>query len=240
MLVWRFVEDSRQTFGRRVESISKDNMEMLQRYSWPGNVRELRNLVERAVIGAKGPDLTITLPQTSSSNSVQRSVKLVRCGEGAHQGGAREHEMEDSWRRWRGRSTRAQSHDPRDAHGQTGAAPPASLTPTFRAPSAIQGICVRRLLADLGQHIGQKVEPDRQHSDIEPTGRAAGTSGALDPCVVRLAVALAPPARGTNQLVHALRLLASPTRIEPGCLGCRVWIEDNERALRALCGGVGH
>ena len=32
--------------------------------------------------------------------------------------------------------------------------------------------------------------------------------------------------RGTNQLVHALRLLASPTRIEPGCLGCRVWTEE--------------
>ena len=75
MLVWRFVEDFSASFGRRVESISKDNMEMLQRYSWPGNVRELRNLVERAVIGAKGPDLTIALPQTSS-NSARRSVRL--------------------------------------------------------------------------------------------------------------------------------------------------------------------
>ena len=75
MLVWRFVEDFSATFGKRVESISKDNMEMLQRYSWPGNVRELRNLVERAVIGAKGPDLTIALPQTSS-NSARRSVRL--------------------------------------------------------------------------------------------------------------------------------------------------------------------
>ena len=46
--------------------------------------------------------------------------------------------------------------------------------------------------------------------------------------MVRLAVALVPPARGTTQVVHALRLLASPTRIEPGCLGCRVWTEDSE------------
>ena len=46
--------------------------------------------------------------------------------------------------------------------------------------------------------------------------------------MVRLAVALVPPARGTTQVVHALRFLASPTRIEPGCLGCRVWTEDNE------------
>ena len=48
--------------------------------------------------------------------------------------------------------------------------------------------------------------------------------------MVRLAVALAAPARGTEQLVHALRLLASPTSIEPGCLGCRVWTEDSEES----------
>jgi quinol monooxygenase YgiN len=48
--------------------------------------------------------------------------------------------------------------------------------------------------------------------------------------VVRLAVALVAPAAGANQVVHALRLLASPTRIEPGCLGCRVWTEDSEES----------
>ena len=37
---------------------------------------------------------------------------------------------------------------------------------------------------------------------------------------------LAAPACGTQQLVHALRFLASPIRIEPGCLGCRVWVDD--------------
>jgi quinol monooxygenase YgiN len=48
--------------------------------------------------------------------------------------------------------------------------------------------------------------------------------------VVRLAVALSAPACGTNQVVHALRLLASSTRVEPGCLGCRVWTEESEGA----------
>jgi len=76
MLVWRFVEDFSSAFGKRVESISKDNMEMLQRYAWPGNVRELRNLVERAVIGATGPRLTIALPETSAA-AARRSVKLA-------------------------------------------------------------------------------------------------------------------------------------------------------------------
>ena len=41
----------------------KDKMDVLQRYAWPGNVRELRNVVERAMIVANGPRLTIALPQ---------------------------------------------------------------------------------------------------------------------------------------------------------------------------------
>ena len=93
MLVWRFVEEFSKAFGKRIESISKDNIEMLQRYAWPGNVRELRNLVERAVIGANGPRLTIALPQTSGRrHATQRQARRRR--EGAHQGRARQH-------RWR-------------------------------------------------------------------------------------------------------------------------------------------
>ena len=76
VLVWHFVEEFSQALGKRVESITKDNIETLQRYSWPGNVRELRNVVERAVIGASGPRLTIALPQSSAA-SARRSVKLA-------------------------------------------------------------------------------------------------------------------------------------------------------------------
>ena len=50
--------------------------------------------------------------------------------------------------------------------------------------------------------------------------------------MVRLAVVLAAPARGTKQLVHTFRLLASPTSLEPGCLGCRVWTEDHDACVR--------
>ena len=138
MLVWRFVEEFSKAFGKRIESITKDNMEMLQRYAWPGNVRELRNLVERAVIGANGPRLTIALPQRfRRRRATQRQAG--RRGEGAHQGRARQHQVADSRRRRRRRSAGAQSHDPRDAHGEAGAPAPAPLTPAFRAPSAIRG-----------------------------------------------------------------------------------------------------
>ena len=75
MLVWRFVEDFSKVCGKRIESIPNENMELLQRYAWPGNVRELRNLVERAMIGANGPRLTISLPQSPAA-AARRSVRL--------------------------------------------------------------------------------------------------------------------------------------------------------------------
>jgi len=76
LLVWRFVEEFSKAFGRRVDSIDKDNLAALQRYSWPGNIRELRNVVERAMIVATTPRLTIPLPLASAA-SAKRSSRLV-------------------------------------------------------------------------------------------------------------------------------------------------------------------
>jgi formate hydrogenlyase transcriptional activator len=75
-MVWRFVEEFSKAFGKRVDSISKESLAALQQYAWPGNVRELRNVVERAMIVATGPRLTISVP-SSSSVATRRSPKLV-------------------------------------------------------------------------------------------------------------------------------------------------------------------
>ena len=52
-----------QRFSRRndkpIETIPSEDMEELTRYHWPGNARELENLIERAVILARGPVLRI-------------------------------------------------------------------------------------------------------------------------------------------------------------------------------------
>ncbi len=74
-LVWRFVEEFATTFGKHVDAISDSSMAALQRYSWPGNVRELRNIVERAMITANGPKLTITPPH-STAPAGRHSTKL--------------------------------------------------------------------------------------------------------------------------------------------------------------------
>ena len=75
LLVWRFVEEFSNAFGKRIDVIPRDNMAMLQQYTWPGNIRELRNVVERAMIVASGPRLTLALP-TSTTAATKRSVKL--------------------------------------------------------------------------------------------------------------------------------------------------------------------
>jgi transcriptional regulator with GAF, ATPase, and Fis domain len=75
-LVWRFVEEFSKAFGKRIDSISKEDMAELQQYSWPGNIRELRNVVERAMIVGTGPRLTFVLPAPSVA-STRRSQRLV-------------------------------------------------------------------------------------------------------------------------------------------------------------------
>ncbi len=78
LLVWRFVEEFSKAFGKRIDAIPRENMAELQRYTWPGNIRELRNVVERAMIVATGPRLTIALPQsTSSSAATRRTTRLT-------------------------------------------------------------------------------------------------------------------------------------------------------------------
>lgn len=67
LLVWRFVIEFSKSFGKRIDAISAETMETLQRHSWPGNIRELRNVIERAMIVATGPRLTIALPSSSVS-----------------------------------------------------------------------------------------------------------------------------------------------------------------------------
>jgi transcriptional regulator with GAF, ATPase, and Fis domain len=75
VLLCAFVDECAKTIGKRIESISKDQITMLQRYLWPGNVRELRNVVERAVIVSRGERLVIEPPRVRSTGH-RRSVHL--------------------------------------------------------------------------------------------------------------------------------------------------------------------
>jgi len=78
-LVWQFVDEFSRTFGKRIDSIPRKDMEALQHYAWPGNIRELRNVVERAMIIANGTRLNIQLPARSEAAgpAARRSLKMA-------------------------------------------------------------------------------------------------------------------------------------------------------------------
>jgi PAS domain S-box-containing protein len=45
--------------GKRIKSIEKRTLDLLQSYHWPGNIRELQNVIERAVILCDGEVLSV-------------------------------------------------------------------------------------------------------------------------------------------------------------------------------------
>lgn len=61
LLAEQFLDRFNRKHERRAR-LSDDDREGLRRYAWPGNVRELQNVIERAVITAKGSALRLDLP----------------------------------------------------------------------------------------------------------------------------------------------------------------------------------
>ncbi|MBK5275401.1 MAG: sigma 54-interacting transcriptional regulator [Desulfuromonadales bacterium] len=59
LLVNHFVEKFNKKIGKKINSVSKDTLHMLQDYHWPGNVRELESVIERSVITSQGTTLQV-------------------------------------------------------------------------------------------------------------------------------------------------------------------------------------
>jgi len=58
-LVHHLVGILQEELGYAAEGISDEAIALLQRYQWPGNVRELRNVLERALIMARGRTIQV-------------------------------------------------------------------------------------------------------------------------------------------------------------------------------------
>ena len=65
LLSWTFVKEFSNSMGKPIDEIAEVSMATLLAYPWPGNIRELRNVIERAMILARGPTLYIKLGQTT-------------------------------------------------------------------------------------------------------------------------------------------------------------------------------
>lgn len=52
-LVIHFIKKFNQEYGRRINDITKEALDILKAHDWPGNVRELENIIGRAIINMK-------------------------------------------------------------------------------------------------------------------------------------------------------------------------------------------
>ena len=71
LLVDYFVAKFNKKTGKKIDTVSKDTLNVLQEYDWPGNVRELESIIERAVITSQGTGLQI----------LDRFVNSLKAGE---------------------------------------------------------------------------------------------------------------------------------------------------------------
>ena len=93
-LVWHFIREFSEQFGKRIDSIAPSTgWPQLTQYPWPGNIRELRNVVERAMVVAGGPQLSIRIP-SAVARSDSRSAEARRT--------SRRRTSIKCWRAWDG------------------------------------------------------------------------------------------------------------------------------------------
>ncbi len=109
---------------KRIDSVERASIEALTRYDWPGNVRELRNVLERAMILAPGPTLSVAPPHSAlvtpaAERGGPGEPGLARRRARTHPARARGRQLESSRRQRCGRSAGAQADDARSPHRQT-------------------------------------------------------------------------------------------------------------------------
>ncbi len=83
LLAKHFLELSARELKCAKPRLTRAAVAKLQNYDWPGNVRELRNVIERAVILARGGALTFDLPMGTQPAPPSRSAPEVPSPAGA-------------------------------------------------------------------------------------------------------------------------------------------------------------
>jgi transcriptional regulator with GAF, ATPase, and Fis domain len=77
LLVQAFIEQYSKKLGKRITSIQKETMKVLQDYPWPGNVRELESIIERAIILCPGPMLQLADKLEISSPPLSSTLRTL-------------------------------------------------------------------------------------------------------------------------------------------------------------------
>ena len=80
LLVGHFIRKLTASMNKPVAGVSRDALDLLQRYDWPGNIRELENAVERAMVVARNSELqeddfTLRLPHAARGGMALEEVQ---------------------------------------------------------------------------------------------------------------------------------------------------------------------
>jgi len=73
-----FLSRFSRRFGRQIEGISQETIDLMMNYEWPGNIRELQNIIERAVALTTSPVLTIDRSQLSKTPIAPQFVPTTK------------------------------------------------------------------------------------------------------------------------------------------------------------------
>ena len=80
-LVRHFAQHFARNMSKELDTISTETMNAMVCYPWPGNIRELQNVIERAVILSKGPELQVPLDglkgKTADTNGQTNGVTTL-------------------------------------------------------------------------------------------------------------------------------------------------------------------
>jgi transcriptional regulator with PAS, ATPase and Fis domain len=80
-LVEHFLRQLAPSAGKQISGMEDECLELLKSQRWPGNVRQLRNVVERAIIVARGPTISVAdLPTEIKPRSGESSILDVHVG----------------------------------------------------------------------------------------------------------------------------------------------------------------
>jgi len=84
LLAEYFIDRYARKAGKRITTVDKKTLRLLESYTWPGNIRELQNVIERSVILCETEILSIDeswlplpLPATESKRHIELPRKLL-------------------------------------------------------------------------------------------------------------------------------------------------------------------
>jgi len=78
MLIEYFIARYSRKAGKKIRTIDKKTLELLQSYSWPGNIRELQNVIERSVVVCETDVFSVDAGWFPATISLLREQSLTR------------------------------------------------------------------------------------------------------------------------------------------------------------------